>query len=65
MQAQDGGVPRLSDVTVVVVDVERNLVAPVLLSTQYASTILETQAVGTPVGIRVIATDGDTTVSYH
>ena len=38
--AQDGGNPRLSDTTV---DVERNLVAPVLRSTEYAAQILETQ----------------------
>lgn len=61
--AQDGGTPRLSDTTVVVVDVDRNLAAPVLLSSEYATQILETQAVGTPVSIRVIATDTDTTVS--
>lgn len=63
MLAQDGGTPRLSDTTVVVVDVDRNLAAPVLRSNEYATQILETQAVGTPVSIRVIATDVDTTVS--
>ncbi|KAL8559117.1 hypothetical protein ACOMHN_046165 [Nucella lapillus] len=61
VQAQDSGSPRLSDTTVVVVDVQRNLLAPIMSSDNYTTAVLETQAVGTPVGIRVTANDADTT----
>ena len=63
MRAQDGGTPRLSDITKVEITVDRNLFSPVFLSPSYTNTILETQAVGSQ-AIRVEATDADTTVSF-
>lgn len=61
---QDGGNPRLSDVTTVVVYVNRNLFAPSFAPTQYSRTILDTEAVGVPL-VKVTALDADTTVSYE
>ncbi|GFN78435.1 protocadherin fat 4, partial [Plakobranchus ocellatus] len=61
VRAQDGGSPRLSDVTKVEITVERNLFPPVFNQQSYSAQILETQAVGSAVGIRVLATDADTT----
>ena len=62
VQVQDGGNPRLSDVTVVSVLVERNLFAPVFESQEYRQLILESQLVGVPI-LRVVATDADSRVS--
>ncbi|XP_035826841.1 protocadherin Fat 4, partial [Aplysia californica] len=61
VRAQDGGNPILSDITKVEVTVDRNLFSPLFRDTSYANQILETQAVGSAVGIRVEATDSDTT----
>ena len=62
MLVQDGGNPRLSDVTTVTVYVNRNLFAPSFAPTQYSRTILDTEAVGVPL-VKVTALDADTTVS--
>ncbi|KAH3873294.1 hypothetical protein DPMN_036526 [Dreissena polymorpha] len=45
----DGGNPRLSDTTVVIVYVNRNLFPPVFSPQQYSATILDTQAIGVPI----------------
>ncbi|XP_041364042.1 protocadherin Fat 1-like [Gigantopelta aegis] len=58
VRVEDGGNPRLSDVTVVTVVVERNLFAPVFSSRDYRQLILESQLVGVPI-LRVMATDAD------
>ena len=63
VRAQDGGSPRLSDITRVEITVQRNLFPPVFNPLSYIATIPETQVVGSAVGIRVQATDADTTVS--
>ncbi|RUS85645.1 hypothetical protein EGW08_006591, partial [Elysia chlorotica] len=61
VRAQDGGSPRLSDITRVEITVERNLFPPVFNPLSYNAQIPETQVVGSAVGIRVRATDADTT----
>ena len=61
MLVQDGGNPRLSDTTVVIVYVNRNLFPPVFSPQQYSATILDTQAIGVPI-VYITATDADTTV---
>ncbi|XP_046579033.1 protocadherin Fat 4-like [Haliotis rubra] len=60
VRVQDGGSPRLSDVIVVLVNVERNLFPPTFTSNSYGEVILESRTVGTRV-LRVSANDLDTT----
>lgn len=61
MLASDGGVPVLTDTTVVVVNVVRNLHSPEFLPKDYTVTILETQFLGVPFQ-QVATIDADSTV---
>ncbi|KAL3878042.1 hypothetical protein ACJMK2_035678, partial [Sinanodonta woodiana] len=61
---QDGGNPRLSDTTIVTVNIRRNLDIPRFNPVEYTRTILETQALGVPI-VRLTATDSDTTAPYN
>ena len=56
----DGG---LSNTATVRIGINRNLNAPVMPSATLSATILETQAVGSLVGVPVTATDADISVS--
>ncbi|KAK3089813.1 hypothetical protein FSP39_006721 [Pinctada imbricata] len=58
--ASDGGNPSLTDVTLVYVNVTRNLFAPAFNPVQYAVSIPESQSLGTPIRT-VTATDQDAT----
>ena len=60
--ASDGGNPALTDVTLVYVNVTRNLFAPSFNPTQYSVAIPESQSLGTPIRT-VTATDQDATVN--
>ena len=62
MRVQDGGNPRLSDIAIVVVSVNRNLFPPVFQPQQYSNTILDTYSVGVPI-LTLTANDRDTTVN--
>ena len=62
MQATDGGTPPRTDTTVVTVDVQRNLKAPVFSPSNYPTKLLETQPVGVPF-VQVKAKDEDQKVS--
>ncbi|WAQ95445.1 FAT4-like protein [Mya arenaria] len=64
VRVQDGGNPRRSDITVVLVSVNRNLFPPVFNPSQYSATILDTQAVGFPI-LYITATDADTTSPHN
>ena len=61
MRVQDGGNPRLSDISVVVVSVNRNLFPPVFSPRQYSANILESQPIGVSI-LQITANDADTTV---
>lgn len=61
---EDGGQPSLVDTTIIQVNVNRNNFAPSFGITSYPVTILETNALGTPI-VRVVATDMDTKVSSY
>ena len=60
--ASDGGIPSLTDVTIVYLNVTRNLFSPAFSPTQYPVTIPESQALGEEI-VRVAAFDQDTAVS--
>ena len=60
--ARDGGTPSLSSTSTVLVNVVRNLFAPVFGQLLYEVTILETQDLGVEI-LRVFANDSDTKVS--
>ena len=60
--ASDGGTPSLTDVTVVYLNITRNLFAPSFNPTQYSQIIPESQALGAEI-LRVQAFDQDTAVS--
>ena len=64
VRVQDGGNPRLSDITQVLVFVNRNLFAPVFVPQQYSDTILDTQPVGLEI-LRITATDQDSTEPHN
>ncbi len=62
--ARDGGTPPQSAVTLVYVNVNRNLNAPRFNQGNYQQTVLETQPLGVPF-VRVQAQDSDQRVSIH
>ena len=62
VRARDGGTPERSDVTLVKINVERNLEAPKFEPEEYDVTVMETVALGDSI-IKVRATDGDRLVS--
>lgn len=64
MRVSDGGTPPLSDVTVVTVDVQRNLNKPKFDKDQYTEKILETQSLGVPF-TQVRAFDSDQKVNNN
>ena len=61
--ASDGGTPPLTDTTVVVVNVQRNLVKPEFDPREYNANIMETQALGVPFA-QVRGRDRDQRVKY-
>ena len=61
--ANDGGTPPLTDTTVVVVNVQRNLVKPEFDPREYNANIMETQALGVPF-TQVRGRDRDQRVKY-
>ena len=63
LQVLDGGTPRLGAVADLVVNVNRNLVAPAWDRNSYTQTILETKAVGEGI-LTVQAIDRDVFVSH-
>ena len=63
MVASDNGEPARSATVVVRINILRNFQAPVFEATNYAATILETQAFGVSI-VQVSATDGDRNVSF-
>ena len=60
--ARDGGSPSLSATSTVIVNVDRNLNAPVFLRQNYTVTIFETQDLGVPIQL-ISAADSDVSVS--
>lgn len=64
IRVQDGGYPRLSDITQIIVYVNRNLFAPVFSPQQYSKEILDTQSVGVEI-LRITATDADATNPHN
>jgi hypothetical protein len=61
VQAYDNGYPALYDTTVLTVNVNRNLQAPVFSQPNYNVTILESQTLGETI-VSVLATDPDSLV---
>ncbi len=62
--ASDGGTPPLTDTTVVTINVQRNLKAPVFQPNNYNAKILETQDLGVPF-VTVKAKDEDQKPPYN
>ena len=62
VRAQDNGSPRLFDVEIVTITVNRNLNTPQFLQSAYIVSILETTSPGTQV-LQVQARDNDISVS--
>ncbi|XP_067670938.1 protocadherin Fat 4-like [Haliotis asinina] len=62
--AMDGGSPRLTDTSTVVVTVNRNLNAPQLQPQNYSVGILSTQALSIPI-LTINAADGDVAAPYN
>ena len=60
--ARDGGSPSLSATSTVLINVERNLNAPVFIRQNYTVTIYETQDLGVPIQ-QISAADSDVSVS--
>lgn len=60
--ASDGGIPSLTDVTVVYLNITRNRFSPAFVTTSYFQLVPETQVLGEQI-LRVTATDQDTAVS--
>lgn len=62
--ASDGGIPSLTDVTVVYLNVTRNRFSPSFVNRFYSQLIPESQSLGTEI-LRVTATDQDTAVRRY
>ena len=62
--ASDGGIPSLTDVTIVYLNITRNLFSPAFNPFQYSAAIPESQNLGEEI-TRVQAFDQDTAVSIN
>ena len=62
VEVSDNGIPRRTDLTLVYVNMTRNLFSPEFRPAMYSSVLEETHAVGSPF-TAVFATDSDASVS--